>query len=126
MPGSVGAMAQALATQLFEACPDSDGSGSGSDVALGPDPLGDGATFDDLPPLALAPPLEVAQAQAQAQPAQPGGPQGQIPQGKGQVSQGQRLPSEGIVSQGVSQGQGQVSQGQLLPSQGQGHVMREV
>ena len=61
---------------------------------------GDGATFDDLPPLAPAPPLEVAQAQAQAQPAQPGGPQGQIPQGEGQVSQGQRLPSEGIVSQG--------------------------
>ena len=111
MPGSVGALAQALAKQLYEACSDSDGSGSGSDVALGPDPLGDGATFDDLPPLAPAPPLEVAQAQAQAQPAQPGGPQGQIPQGKGQVSQGQRLPSEGIVSQGVSQGQGNSAAG---------------
>ena len=37
-----------------------------------------------------------AQAQAQAQPAQPGGPQGQIPQGQGQVSQGQLLPSQGL------------------------------
>ena len=100
MHGSVGAQAQAHAqiTSTEARGSDSDGSGSGSDVALGPDPLGDGATFDDLPSLAPAPPLEVAQAQAQAQPAQPGGPQGQIPQGQGQVSQGQLLPSEAIVS----------------------------
>ena len=65
-----------------------------------------------------------AQAQAQAQPAQPGGPQGHIPQGQGQVSQGQLLPSQGLVSQDqvfpsqglVSQG---VAQGQVLQSQGQ-------